>query len=72
MDDLASLESQLVELRDARAGGHHRIRFGDREVWYRNDRELAAAIADLERRIAILRGQRVHSVRLSTSKGIHK
>ena len=70
MADLATLQTQLAELQDIRAGGTQRLRFSDgKEVTYRTDAELAAAISDLERRIAATQGQSINRVRFSTSKG---
>ena len=70
----ADLEAQLETLRKARASGVRRVEFtagngNSRMVEYRSDDELAAAIADVERRLAGLRGQRVHTVLISSSKG---
>jgi len=75
MTDLAALQSQLENLRNARAGGISRLSFASpisrREVEYRSDAELAAAIGDLERRIA---AQSVSAapklVYFNTSKGL--
>lgn len=70
MTDLATLESQLAELLAVRHGGARRVKFRDRETEFQSDAELAAAIADLERRIAEAKGSRVRTVRFATSKGI--
>lgn len=70
MADTATLESRLSELLALRQSGEMRVKFRDREVEYRSDAELAAAIADLERRLAEARGSRVRTVRFSTSKGV--
>ena len=74
MTTAADLEAQLEKLRRARASGLRRVEFSagngsQQMVEYRCDDELAAAIADIERRLALLRGQRVHTIKLSTSKG---
>ncbi|WP_029356238.1 hypothetical protein [Bosea sp. 117] len=70
MSDAATLTDQLDKLRAARASGLRRARFADREVEYRSDRELVAAIADLESRLAALSGRRPSTIRFSTSKGL--
>lgn len=46
------LEAQLDKLRNIRAQGTRKIEYANGSVEYRSDAELAAAIADLERRIA--------------------
>lgn len=76
MTTIADLEAQLERLRAARASGVRRVEFASgngasRSVEYRSDEELAAAIADIERRLGLLRGQRIHTIALSTSKGYH-
>ena len=63
--DLALLDS----LRAARANGLRVVRLADREVQYKSDSELAAAIGDLERRIAKSQNRTVSAVRVITSKG---
>ena len=74
METVASLEEQLERLRANRAGGVKSAEIeagngGRKRVEYRSDPEIAAAIADLERRLAALRGGRVHTVFLYSSKG---
>ena len=74
MTTTVDLEAELQRLRKARASGVRRVEVtsgsgGSKSVEYRSDDELAAAIADIERRLAGLRGQRVHTIKLSTSKG---
>lgn len=68
-DIVATLQAQLDGLREARASGLRRVRFDTEEIEYRNDADLAAAIADLERRIANCGGRRLHTVKLFSSKG---
>jgi hypothetical protein len=69
MTDVATLQTRLDALLEMRSGGVRRARFGDDDVEYATDAELAAAIADLERRIADAQGRRVHTVKIHTSKG---
>ncbi|WP_428032793.1 phage head-tail joining protein [Ancylobacter sp.] len=65
-----SLEDRLAKLRSARAEGIRRLRYSDgREVEYRTDSELAAAIADVERQIAGANAP-AKVVYLATSKGL--
>lgn len=49
---IADMQEQLANLRALRAEGVRKTRFGEDETEYRSDTELAAAIADLETRIA--------------------
>ena len=62
------IKDQLLALRHARASGVSRIQIGEREVRYKTDAEMAAAIAALE---AELNPRRVRSVmvRPTTNKG---
>jgi hypothetical protein len=63
-----TLQLWLDRLQAARASGVLTVEYGDRRVTYRNDAELAAAIADVSRQ---LRGpQQVHTVLFQTSKGL--
>lgn len=66
---MATLQEQLDALREARASGLRKVKYGEREMEYRTDEELAAAIADLERRIAQQSGAAVHTIRIYSSKG---
>ncbi|ABS14502.1 MULTISPECIES: phage head-tail joining protein [Brucella] len=50
--NVTEMQQQLANLRALRAEGVRKTRFGDDETEYRSDAELAAAIADLETRIA--------------------
>jgi hypothetical protein len=72
--DLANLQGQLEKLRKARAAGVRKVSYGNgpvsREVEYRSDSELAAAIADLEKQIAGVQGRRITRVRVTSSKGL--
>jgi hypothetical protein len=68
------LEHQLKQLRAARAAGVQRVAYGSaenrRELVFRTDAEMAAAISDLERRLAEQRGGGGRIVRIATSKGL--
>jgi len=74
MTDTATLQQRLEALRDARAQGASRISvqtpLGRREVEYRTDADLAAAIADVERQLAAAQGAPVTTVYFQTSKGL--
>ena len=60
MIDALTLQGQLEVLLAARASGNRRCRFSDgREIEYASGADLAAAIADTERRIAALAGRKV-------------
>ena len=50
------LTAQLEALKRARRSGLRRVRFGDREMEYRSDADLAAAIRDLETEIDVAVG----------------
>lgn len=52
MATAAELQARLEKLREVRANGVRTTRFGEDEVTFRSDAELAAAIADLERQLA--------------------
>lgn len=71
---LEEMIAQLTELRAARAGPEKRIRSrgadSEEEVEFKTDAELAAAIADLERRINAAAGGRANTVRIYSSKGL--
>lgn len=71
---IQDMQTQLESLRAARAGGEKRIRVRgpdtEREVEYKSDAEMAAAIADLERRIYAAAGGKANTVRFFSSKGI--
>lgn len=50
------MREQLARLRKTRASGVAKAEFRDRAMWNRPDNELAAAIRDLEERIARAEG----------------
>lgn len=66
--------SELEELRDAliraRARGTREVQHGEERIRYGSDREMVAAIGDLEARIARASGTRRTRVAFSTSKGV--
>jgi len=71
----AELEAQLAALRRVRAQGARIVEFSggngvSRRVEFRSDAELASAISDLERRIALLNSSRISQVRIQSSKGV--
>lgn len=70
VDHLKRLHAALVE---ARFQGVRRVRDQNgEELSYRSDSELAAAIADLERRIAAARRALPRQVVFLTSKGLFR
>ncbi|MCQ4191023.1 phage head-tail joining protein [Methylocystis suflitae] len=52
MTDISTLRARLEALKKVRSSGALEITFGDRTIRYRNDRDLATAIAALEDEIA--------------------
>lgn len=66
---ITEMQQQLEKLRSVRAKGTRKVRFGEDEVEYRSDSELAAAIADLERRIAMTANPSRRLIYPKTSKG---
>ncbi len=70
MHTLAELQTQLRRLQDQRATPEASVAYDGSEVTYKTDAQLAAAIADLESRIASVEGRQVRKVRITTSKGL--
>ncbi|QCO56626.1 hypothetical protein EOK75_12420 (plasmid) [Pseudorhodobacter turbinis] len=70
MADLATLLTQLAKLQEIRACGTQAVRYEGKEITYRSDAEIAAAIGDLERQIAAAQGRTIRQVRFHTSKGL--
>lgn len=67
----AELQAQLDSLRAIRARAVRSVDVGDYRTTFGTDAELAAAIADLERRIAAVSSAGpIQMVRFSTSKGL--
>jgi hypothetical protein len=72
MADLATLQTRLDALCEARASGVLTVEVDGQRITYRSDPELAAAIADIERRIAAAQGRRITDIRIATSKGLSR
>jgi len=74
MSTLAELQAQLEGLLKARATGVARVEFTSGETKrvteYKSDADMAAAIADLERRIAALSQPPIKQIRFTYSKGV--
>lgn len=70
MSDLAEMKEQLANLRAKRADGIAGYEIEGRSLTFRRDSELAAAIADLEGRIASAEGSNIRRVRIQSSKGL--
>lgn len=47
-EELLSMQKQLRELKEIRWSGANRVKFNERDVTYRSEAELKAAIKDLE------------------------
>jgi hypothetical protein len=70
MTDIAVLQVQLETLRAARRSGVRTLTFGERSQTRASDKELVAAIADLEAEIAATAGTpRPRSVVIRSGKG---
>jgi len=71
MASLSELQARLESLRAQRASGVATVQFADnRQVVYRTDSQIAAAVADLERQIATISTTPVTSVLISATKGL--
>jgi hypothetical protein len=69
--DLPALEAFRDNLMRARYAGVRTVKTETEEVSYASDAEMRTALADLERRIADLRGApKINTVRLTVSKGL--
>ena len=66
-DELIALRDALIR---ARAAGTRSVEYDGRRVSYGTDAEMAAALADLERRISRAARIPVGAVRFMTSKGV--
>lgn len=74
MPDPALTPEALLRYREAllraRYNGQRRVSYEGREVEFRSDSELRAAIADLERRLTAAGGEtRISQIRVISSKG---
>ena len=73
-DNLTTLQSQLDKLNAARATGMLSVEYlangVSRKISYKTDREMNAAVQDLQRRIAALQGNTSRTVVVTTSKGL--
>ncbi len=71
MTDVATLEAWRQTLLKARANPRQRVRAPDgEEVTFKTDAELAAALKDVERRLAAIQGRPIRIIRVHTSKGL--
>lgn len=70
MPSVAELEAMRDALIRARAAGTREVQAGDMRVRYGTDAEMAAAIADLESRIARAAPARPRSIAFTTGKGV--
>lgn len=66
-DELEALRDELIR---TRARGARVVHYDGRRVEYGSDAELAAAISDLDRRIANATANQPRSLRITSSKGI--
>lgn len=66
-DELERLRDALIR---ARASGTRAVEYEGKRITYGSDSEMAAALADLERRIAGAGRPPVRAVRFSMSKGV--
>jgi len=69
MNDLAQLTAWRDALMQARYKGVRTVEYDRKRVTYPTDAEMAAGIADLERRI-VAATARVSVVRIASSKGV--
>ncbi|MFD0933865.1 phage head-tail joining protein [Methylobacterium trifolii] len=69
METISDLQAQLSKLRHLRSNGIFSVSIEGQETKFRSDAELAAAIADVERRLSIQSNGRITTIRLSSSKG---
>jgi hypothetical protein len=70
MTDLTQLEAWRDALLKARYAGLRTVEYDGRRVSYATDAEMATALADLERRIAVAQSGRVSQVRIQSTKGV--
>lgn len=70
MSTVSEMQDQLETLRKARSSGIRKLELEGRTVEYKSDMEMAAAIADLERRISAASVTPVRHVHFNSSKGL--
>jgi hypothetical protein len=70
MADLAQLNAWRDALMAARYRGVRTVEYDGRRVTYASDGEMAAALADLNSKIADASSTRVSVVRIQSSKGV--
>ena len=74
LNDLPALQARLADLLAVRYSGTAEVETrtldAQERVRFRSESELARAIADCERRIQRLQGQRITTVRIGSSKGL--
>jgi hypothetical protein len=70
MADLAQLTAWRDALMAARYRGVRTVEIDGRRITYASDGEMAAALADLDRKIADAGSSRVSVVRIQSSKGV--
>ena len=70
MADLTQLTAWRDALMAARYRGVRTVEYDGKRVTYATDGEMAAALADLARKIAAAGGSRVAVVRVASSKGV--
>ena len=68
--NLTDLEAMRDALLRARAAGVRKAAVDGKEISYQDDESMAAALADLERRIAAITGSRPATIRFSATKGL--
>ena len=68
---LEQLKAQREALQAARLSGVFQIKAGDKWITYRSDKEIQAALADVDREIAQMEGRpRPRRIRAYCSKGL--
>ena len=65
--ELAGLRDELIR---ARARGTRTVSYDGKTVTYTTDSEMAAALADIERRLRRAERGPVNSIRIASSKGV--
>lgn len=71
MATLAELQAYRAALEKARFSGNRRVRTGNTEIEFKTDSEMAAALDDLDRRIAAASAAVPAMIRFNTSKGYY-